>query len=98
MDVVSDIDIDKASRMVGVLLTPKSGATREQARQALADIIIKEIGADWSQEHPGSSLLLIKLSCGGSASYQVAEDIPLVDVPCPCGDPTHWLLRYEEED
>ncbi len=34
------------------------------------------------------------LPCGGSASYPTVNDIPRHDVPCPCGDPTHWLIKY----
>ncbi len=29
--------------------------------------------------------------------YKRIGDVPLVDVPCPCGDPTCWLIKYEDE-
>ena len=38
----------------------------------------------------------ITLPCGGHATYNARADIPLVDVPCPCGDPRHWLIKYED--
>lgn len=35
-------------------------------------------------------------ACGGEVSYRTADDMPLVDVPCPCGDPNHWLIKWTE--
>ena len=35
--------------------------------------------------------------CGGQATYRTAEEVPLVNVPCPCGDPNHWLIRWRDE-
>ena len=35
--------------------------------------------------------------CGGQATYRTIEEVPLVDVPCPCGDPNHWLIKWSEE-
>jgi len=43
---------------------------------------------------PDFTLLTITLPCGGQATYRTVDDIPLVDVPCPCGDPNHWLIKY----
>ena len=40
-------------------------------------------------------LLEVSLGCGG-ATYRTADDIPPVDVPCPCGDPNHWLIRWQD--
>ena len=34
--------------------------------------------------------------CGGSADYKAKEDIPYHSVPCPCGNPDHWLIKYED--
>ncbi len=97
MDV--SVDIAKGltvSKMVGVLLTAQGGATREGARALMVDYIMDNIPPEWSTEHPDAAFMTIRLDCGGSESYQTAEDIPFVDVTCPCGDPTHWLLKYED--
>jgi len=40
----------------------------------------------------------VTLPCGNRALYKTFEDIPRVDVPCPCGDPTHWLVQYRTFD
>ncbi len=101
MGVAMDVSVDVAkgitvSKMVGVLLTAKGEATREQARDSFVEYIMDNVPPEWSTERPNAALLTIRLDCGGSESYQTAEDIPLVNVPCPCGDPTHWLLKYED--
>ena len=41
------------------------------------------------------SYLVIMMPCGSHVNYATPDDIPEVDVPCPCGDPHHWLLKYE---
>ncbi len=92
VDVTKDVTVDE---VVGVLVTGKDGATGEQMRDNLVDSIRDMAGKLWSEAHPDAALLTITLVCGGSVSYQTEDDIPLVDVPCPCGDSTHWLLKYE---
>lgn len=37
----------------------------------------------------------IGLPCGETITCKTLEDIPLEDLPCPCGDPNHWLVRWE---
>ena len=41
-------------------------------------------------------IITFTLPCGGRASYHDIDDIPLVDVPCPCENPRHWLIKYED--
>ena len=33
----------------------------------------------------------LKMPCGTTVSYR---DIPDHDVPCPCGDKTHYIVKY----
>ena len=33
--------------------------------------------------------------CNGKGGPWSLEDFPREDVPCPCGDPTHWLIKYD---
>ena len=45
--------------------------------------------------------ILLELSlkaCGGQATYRTADDVPLVDVPCPCGDINHWLVKWSKTE
>lgn len=41
------------------------------------------------------SPLKAKMPCGETITYETPDDVSLVDVPCPCGDPNHWLVRWE---
>ena len=42
----------------------------------------------------GKSVLVIELDCGNAVDYKTFDDIPNEDVPCPCGNPKHWFIRY----
>lgn len=33
---------------------------------------------------------------GGSLDCKTRDDVPQHSVPCPCGNPTHWLIKYDE--
>ena len=35
-------------------------------------------------------------SCGSTVNYKTFDDIPSQDVPCPCGNPNHWMIRYRD--
>lgn len=37
----------------------------------------------------------VRLPCGTTIGYETLDAIPLHDVPCPCGDPNHWLVKWE---
>lgn len=39
-------------------------------------------------------IVVLTGSCGKSATYENIAAIPIVDVPCPCGSPKHWLVRW----
>lgn len=32
-----------------------------------------------------------------SIDYPTAADVPTHSVPCICGNPNHWMIKYEEE-
>lgn len=36
------------------------------------------------------------MPCGYLYVLASMEDIPLVDTPCPCGNPEHWLVKWDE--
>ncbi len=37
---------------------------------------------------------VITMPCGQVVICIAKADIPKQDVPCPCGDPNHWLVKY----
>ncbi len=46
-------------------------------------------------EH-GNISVTIKMPCGSTIVYPDIDDVPMENIPCPCGDTTHWLVRYED--
>ena len=40
----------------------------------------------------------IKLDCGGIGGPWTVDTFPREDVPCPCGNQTHWLVKYEHQE
>lgn len=46
---------------------------------------------------PELPLLGINMPCGYQKTYQNREEIPATSVPCDCGWPNHWFLKYAKE-
>ena len=67
-------------------------------KQVMVDAIKKKIREDGIvHRNYSDGVLVIDLApCGGHATYMTWADIPDHDVSCPCGDPTHWLIRYHD--
>jgi hypothetical protein len=40
---------------------------------------------------------ILYMSCGHKQKVDSIEDVPSVDTPCPCGNPKHWIVKYELE-
>ena len=90
-------DMYLANGEIGILC-----AIKATNRQTLIDYINAFIGSDFFVKNPNADYLHVELSgeqlgCdGGSATYKSEADIPYQSVPCPCGNPKHWLIKYEE--
>ena len=37
----------------------------------------------------------VELPCGEVFQYESKDDLPDEDTPCPCGDESHWAVKYE---
>lgn len=37
---------------------------------------------------------IVRLPCGSAYIFETATDIPTESIPCPCGNPKHWILRW----
>jgi hypothetical protein len=35
------------------------------------------------------------LPCGNEYSVESIDDLPKADLPCPCGNPNHWFVKYQ---
>lgn len=91
------LEIGGIETIIGVYFNCPS-EQRGEVLQAWADeILTSAASAGLDTNSPDFILLVVSLEpCGGQATYRVADDIPLVDTPCPCGDPNHWLIRWAE--
>lgn len=43
-------------------------------------------------------VLSLDLPCGEHYECKDYEDLPYESVPCTCGDPGHWFIKYETRD
>lgn len=51
----------------------------------------------FSTEHFPSPLTA-EMPCGETLTYETPDDVSLKDVPCPCGDPNHWLVKWINQE
>ena len=65
-------------------------------KQVAVDYIKGFINSRGIKRDKSVPVLVIELKCGGKATYQTFGDIPDHDVPCPCGDPKHYLIKYQD--
>ena len=40
--------------------------------------------------------ICITLTCGNRLDIKREENFPFEDVPCSCGNPNHWFIKYEK--
>jgi len=66
-------------------------------KQALVDLI-KHLNKRMGILHKNYVLEVSLEPCGGRAEYKTWDDIPNKSAPCPCGNPTHWLIKYRYSD
>ena len=79
--------------MIACLFQGRNENEIEQCRERFFDEIESGLTGDdkefimcCSSEHDGAMY---------SISYKTRKDVPTVDVPCPCGNPNHWLIKHE---
>ena len=74
--------------------TPTSELWR-QCKQAAIDEINKQ--TKYSYVYSQSEFYGISMPCGSYMSFPTPESImelPIDDIPCGCGDKTHWYVRF----
>lgn len=70
-------------------------------RQVLIDYISTFVDSAQFTGKEGTAYLRVELSgerlgCEGcSADYATENDVPEESVPCFCGNPNHWLIKYD---
>lgn len=82
-------------RCLGALtFTPYGGLQTYLLRDAFIGAL-RERAARHGWPENGKPLAEIDIPwCGGHLVIQTEADVPHESVPCPCGDPNHWLVKY----
>lgn len=82
------------ARATGLQLSRSAEIPIETVRIEWEKSILEHFRKQGKEPMPGSPFLTIEMPCGKVVQYQTFADIPSEDVPCPCGDPKHWVVRY----
>ena len=85
---------------IGRALSNEAIAVQAFNRQALINYVNRVIGN--RKISPEGTYLHISFydeetghTC--TKDYKTEADIPYCSVPCDCGCPNHWLIKYDEE-
>lgn len=87
-----DISIDtKNATYIGLMFQLQGKRTDEYSDDELW-AMAKEAGIE-KMVFP----YIIEMPCGATQHIKEAwqvERLPIEDMPCPCGNPNHWLIRF----
>lgn len=64
-------------------------------RATLMDWMVNVIGEEPPFLEP--PVMKIKMACGHEMWITGVNDAPHESVPCTCGNPNHWFVKYGEE-
>lgn len=91
-------DAGVEDEVIGLRFSKVEGVSFEVARKGWEHAIRAEMmrrgmtDEQWENE----PFVTIEFSCGGKVVYQRFDDIPCENVPCSCGNPKHWFVKYTE--
>ena len=102
-------DLTKEAQEAGIIPTLEdiklgmACAIEATNRQVLVERIKLLVDSGFLDGKEGEPYLHVELSgeglgcCGCSADYATEADVPEHSVPCTCGNPKHWLIKYDED-
>ena len=100
------MEVTKEAEELGIIMSSDEielgmiCAIKATNREVLIDAINKMILYIPDGRYPYLHVLLSgeQLGCDGcSAEYKTEADMPYHSVPCACGNPKHWLIKYDKE-
>ena len=55
------------------------------------------VGIYFQGENARENFMMVEITmpCGHKIIYEDTGKIPTVDTPCPCGDPSHWIVKFQ---
>lgn len=73
----------------------RSSLSREAAHRVLRrEILYQQRSAGCKWDENGNMSMTFTMPCGKVIHFNDIDEIPMADVPCSCGDPTHWFVKY----
>jgi len=87
---VIDLSEVRVEFAIGLLFQKKGPISWEEAIPGLKAGFLEEA----KNKTSGFPIVGVVMPCGEVINYKTFEDIPLHDVPCPCGNPNHWLVKW----
>jgi len=82
------------NEVVGLCFTKTKGVSLELARKEWELAIRVEFLRQGLTDDQLEPFVTIEFECGGKVVYQKFDDIPIKNVPCSCGNPKHWFVKY----
>ena len=94
----TDVKVAKAVGLqLSIVRKIATNISIEKLQRSLRRSIIAHIYSVGGQiDEQGNLLVTLTMPCGNSITYPDVEDIPMEDIPCSCGDLTHWFVKYDD--
>jgi len=89
------IPLPKSDILEMVVFTLPKGTDRKKAVSSVMDKTYSLFQPYMINDRP---FIVIHSPCGEVFEVQNKEDMPLEDVPCTCGDKSHFFIKYKEEE
>lgn len=93
--VQKEMEMNRREFLRGGILGMLGVAGWEGVKAILPEPLNRQQVLSLDQENLSEELIDLVISNDETECYLFAsiEDIPLYDVPCPCGNPRHWLVK-----
>ena len=89
--------VEIVATVTGVLIDCADADPVQAVRAWLDGINEASIAAGIDATADNYTLLMICMPCGVTVRFPDAECVPTHSVPCPCGDPNHWLIQVKSD-
>jgi len=86
---------------VGLMISGNGQKALELAIHKVSELIDEDCAKFISvggNEREWKGMLVTTPECGSTMRLRDLADLPLVDRICPCGNPEHWLIKYDDSD
>ena len=95
LEYKEDKKVANRENLIGLEITTPNGQYNQLVHDALISILSLPIPR--VREKPLNPFMEIRLECGLQFTIKNIEDFPHTSVPCSCGNPTHWFVKYRSK-